>query len=51
VSGACGVDGEERGVYRGFVGKPEEKRTNTGETQEVGCRGMDWIGLTQHRDR
>jgi hypothetical protein len=24
---------EERGVYRVLVGKPEEKRTYTGETQ------------------
>jgi hypothetical protein len=21
------------------------------DLQEVGCGGMDWIGLTQHRDR
>jgi hypothetical protein len=21
------------------------------DVQEVGCRGMDWIGLTQDRDR
>jgi hypothetical protein len=26
MGGACSVDGEERGVYRVLVGKPEEKR-------------------------
>jgi len=31
--------GEERGVYRVLVGKPE------------GCGYMDWIGLAQDRDR
>jgi len=54
--------GEERGVYRVFVGKPEGKRP-LGRTrrrwvdnirtdvQEVGCGYMDWIGLAQDRDR
>jgi len=54
--------GEERGVYRVWVGKPEGKsalgrprhswvdniRT---ELQEVGCGYMDWIGRDQDRDR
>ena len=54
--------GEERGVYRVLVGKPERRRplgrprrrwadniiTNL---QEVGCVYMDWIGLAQDRDR
>jgi len=54
--------GEERGVYRVFVGKPEGKiplgkcrhrwvdniRT---DLQVVGCGYMDWIGLAQDRDR
>ena len=52
--------GEERGVYRFLVGKPERPlgrprrrwvdniRT---DIQEVGCGNMDWIGLTQDRDR
>ena len=54
--------GEERGVYRVLVGKPEGKiplgrprrrwvdniRT---DLQEVGCGYMDWIGLAQYRDR
>ena len=54
--------GEERGVYRVLVGKPEGKRplgiprrrwVNNIRTdiQEVGCGYMDWIGLAQDRDR
>jgi len=54
--------GEERGMHRVLVGKPEGKRETTGETrrrwvdnirmdlQEVGCGYMDWIGLVQDRD-
>jgi hypothetical protein len=52
----------ERGVYRVLMGKPEEERTlgrprrRWGDNirmdlQEVGCGGMDWIGLAQDRDR
>jgi len=54
--------GEERGVYRVFVGKPEGKRTLGRprrrwvdnirmDLQEVGCGYVDWIGLAQDRDR
>jgi len=54
--------GEERGVYRVFVGKPEGKRllgrprrrwvdNNRMDLQEMGCGYMDWIGLAQVRDR
>jgi hypothetical protein len=54
--------GEERGVYRVLVGKPEGKRPLERprhrwednirmDLQDVGCGGMDWIGLTQDRDR
>ena len=54
--------GEERGVYRVLVGKPEERRPlgrpmrRWGDNirmdlQEVGCGHVDWIGLAQDRDR
>jgi len=54
--------GEERGVYRLFLGKPEGKRpvgrprrrwmdNIRMDLQEVGCGYMDWIGLAQDRDR
>jgi hypothetical protein len=59
---ACSADGEERGVYRVLVGKPEGKRPLGRprsrledniriDLQEMGCGGMDWIGLAQDRDR
>ena len=53
--------GEESGVYRVLVGKPEGRRP-LGRTrrrwvdsirmdlQEVGCGYMDWVGLAQDRD-
>jgi len=54
--------GEERGVYRVLMGKPEGKRplgrprprwvdNIRMDLQEVRCRYMDWIGLAQDRDR
>ena len=54
--------GEERGVYRGLVGKPEGKRplgrprrrwvdNIRMDLQKVECWYMDWIGLAQDRDR
>ena len=54
--------GEEMGVYRVLVGKPEGKRplgrprrrwvdNIRMDLQEVGCRYMDRIGLAQDRDR
>jgi hypothetical protein len=54
--------GEERGVYRVLVGKPEGRRTLGRprrrwvdnirmDLQEVGCGYMDWIGLAQDRDK
>ena len=54
--------GEERGVFRVLVEKPEG-RSPLGrprrrwvdnirmDLQEVGCEYMDWIGLAQDRDR
>jgi hypothetical protein len=53
---------ERRGVHRIVVGKPEGKRSLGGsrhrwednikmDFQEVGCEGMDWIGVVQDRDR
>ena len=53
--------GEERGMYRVLVGKPEgrrplgrPKRWCVGnirmDLQEVGCVYMDWIGLARDRD-
>jgi len=54
--------GEERGVYRVLVGKPEGK-IQPGrhrrrwvdnirmDLQEVECKYVDWIGLAQDRDR
>ena len=49
--------GEERGVYRILVGKPEGRRPLGRprrrwvdirmDLQEVGCGYMDWIGLAQ----
>jgi len=57
VGGTCNTYG---GI--GEVGKPEEKRPLGRPTRrwednikmdirEVGCGGMDWIGLAQDRDR
>ena len=54
--------GEERGIYRVLVGKPEGSRPLGRprrrwvdniriDLQEVGCGYMDWIGLAQGRDR
>jgi len=54
--------GDNTGVYRVLVGKPEGQRPLGSprlrwednikmDLQEVGCRGMDWIDLTLDRDR
>jgi hypothetical protein len=62
MGGACSEDGEERDVYRVWVGKPEGKRPQGRPTRrwednikmdlrDVGCGSMDWIELDQDRDR
>ena len=54
--------GEERGLYRVLVGKPEGERplgrprrrwedNIKMHLQEVGCGGIDWIYLAQERGR
>jgi len=54
--------GEERGVYRVLLGKPEGRRplgrprrrwvdNIRMDVQEVECEYMDWTGLAQDRDR
>ena len=61
-AGHVALMGEERGVYRVLVRKPEGKRPMGRPRrrwvdnirmglQEVGCGYMDWIGLAQDRDR
>jgi len=54
--------GEERGMYRVLLEKPEGRRplgrprrrwvdNIRMDPQEVGCAYMDWIGLAQNRER
>jgi hypothetical protein len=59
---ACSTCEERRGLYGVLVGNSEGRRplgrprrrwedNINMDLQEVGCRGMDWIRLTQDRDR
>jgi hypothetical protein len=61
-AGHVALMGEENGVYRFLVGKPEGKRplgrlrrrwvdNIRMDLQEMGRVYMDWIGLAQDRDR
>jgi hypothetical protein len=62
MGGACSTNGGERNTYRLLVGKPEGRRP-LGRPRhrwldkirmdlvEVGWGDVDWIGLTQDRDR
>ena len=54
--------GDDRGVYRVLLGKPEGRRPMGRprrrlvdnirmDIQEVGCGYIDWFGLAQDRDR
>ena len=62
MGGACGAYGRGERRIQGLVGKPEGKRplgrprlrwedNIKMDLQEVEYRGMDWIELTQDRDR
>jgi len=61
-AGHVALMGERRGVYRALTWKPERKRPFGRPSRrwydnikmdflEVGCGGMDWIDLSQDRDR
>ena len=61
-AGYVALMGDERGVYRVLVGKPEGRRplgrprcrwadNIRMDLKQVGCGYMDWIGLAQDRDR
>jgi len=61
-AGHVALMGEERGMYRVLVGKPEGRRplgrprrrwvdNIRMDLREVGSEYVDWIGLAQDRDR
>ena len=58
----CNTYGEEKKLYRVLVGKPEGKRplgrprhrwedNSKMDLQEVGFGGLEWIDVSQDRDR
>jgi hypothetical protein len=60
MGGTCGTHGEERGVYRVLVGRPEGKRPLGTprrkwedniklNLRETGIDGANWIQLAQDR--
>ena len=62
VGWACSTCWESRGVFRVLVVKPEEKRllerprhrcrdNSKVDLQEVGCKGMGFIDVSQDRGR
>jgi len=62
MGGACSTYGESSGIYRVLVGKPDGKRPLVRprrrwednikmDLQELVCGNMDWIDLTQDKDR
>jgi hypothetical protein len=62
MGGPCSTNGDKRNAYRLLVGKPEGKRplgrprrrrvdNIRMDLGEVGWDDVDWIGLTQDRNR
>jgi hypothetical protein len=56
MGGACSTNGENRNAYRLLIGKPEGRRPlgrprRGWVDRELGWDDVDWIGLSQDRDR
>jgi hypothetical protein len=62
VGRTCGTNGKERNIYRLLVGKPEGERplgrprhewayNIKMDLAELGCGGVDWIGVAQIREK
>jgi hypothetical protein len=58
MGGACSTNGENRNAYRLLVGKRPLRRPRhrwvdniTLDLREVGWGDVDWIGLTQNREK